>query len=146
MRLVTSMMTIKEMSDDEIKNIIEFFLHKFPNEYKSYKYNYDDSKYCEVDIDLFDVNFSKEMMDENLHKLISVCEEIMESISKEIDFIASNDDTSTEVLKYENNSNDIKNFGLFVTNRKIPDINPYYTSQICNAYVNLTYVSFGVYD
>lgn len=146
MRLVTSMMTTTEMTDDEINKAVEIFLSEFQTDYKSYKYNYDDNKYCEVDIDLLDVTFTKDTMDKDLHKLIVIYEKIMKLLPQEIDFIASNDDTSTEVLKYEKDNTDIKNFGLFVTNRKIPEIEPYYTSEICNAYVNLDHVSFGVYD
>ena len=69
----------------------------------------------------------------------------MISLSLEIDFIAANDDTDTEIIRYEKNQNDIKSFGLFVTKRNIPDIIPYYSSKTCNAYVNLTHVSFGIY-
>lgn len=49
-----------------------------------------------------------------------------------------------EILKYENDCNDIKSFGLFITSRKIPNIKPYYSSDICNVYLNFEYVSFGV--
>ncbi|MNW17279.1 hypothetical protein D3C71_2164090 [compost metagenome] len=69
----------------------------------------------------------------------------MKTLTLQIDFIAGNDDTDSAIIIYEQDNEDIKNFGLFVTNRTIPNIQPYYSSQICNAYVNLTHVSFGVY-
>ena len=145
MRLVTSMMTKEEISDADITKAIEILLKKFNNKYEIYKFNYEDRQYCEVDIDLFDVIFSKEKIYDDIGKLISAYEEMMNTISLQIDFIAGNDDTDSAILRYEKDNEDIKNFGLFVTNRTIPNIEPYYSSKTCNAYVNLTYVSFGVY-
>ncbi|HBV68411.1 MAG TPA: hypothetical protein DEF04_09645 [Clostridiales bacterium] len=145
MTFVTSMMTTKELSDDDIEKTVKIITSKFNNTVKISKYNYDDRQYYEVDIDLLDVDFSKESIYHDINKLISAYEEIMDAVSLEIDFIAANDDTDTEILRYENNANDIKDFGLFVTNRNIPNIRPYYSSKICNAYVNLTHVSFGAY-
>lgn len=139
------MMTTKEMSDSDISKATEIILGKFNNKFEIYKYHYDDRKYCEVDIDLFDVIFSKENIYDDIDKLISAYEEIMKTLSLQIDFIAGNDDTDSAILRYEQDKEDIKDFGLFVTNRIIPNIQPYYSSHICNAYVNLTHVSFGVY-
>lgn len=59
------------------------------------------------------------------------------------DFIVANDDTDTEVNKYVEDWNNIKDFGLFVTQRIIPDIKSYYNSRVCIAYLNFEYVSFG---
>lgn len=145
MRLVTTMMTKEKLSDDKISDAINILQKEFKNRYEIYKYKYDDSKYYETDIDLFDVIFTKHDIYTNISKLISCYENIMHKISVDIDFIAANDDTHNEVLRYEKNSNDIKDFGLFVTKREIPNAVPYYSSKNCNAYVNLTHVSFGVY-
>ena len=94
---------------------------------------------------MYDVQFTKETLYDGINKLISAYEEIINTTPMQIDFIAANDDTETEIAKYEKDINDVKDFGLFVTNRAIPNLKPYYSSKICNAYVNLTYVSFGVY-
>jgi hypothetical protein len=145
MRLITSMMTTEEMSESEISKATEILLGKFNKKFEIYKYHYDDRKYCEVDIDLFDVVFSKDKIYHEIDKLISAYEEIISILSFPIDFIAGNDDTDSAILRYEQDNEDIKDFGLFVTKRTIPSIQPYYSSQICNAYVNLTHVSFGVY-
>lgn len=145
MRLVTTMMTVEELSDSDISKATGILLNQFEKKYEINKYYYDDSKYHEVDIDLFDVVFSKERLYDDIDKLISAYEDIIETVSYQIDFIAGNDDTHSAVLKYEQNNEDIKDFGLFVTRRTIPNLQPYYSSQICNAYVNLTHVSFGVY-
>ncbi|KAA1176924.1 hypothetical protein [Paenibacillus sp. B2(2019)] len=145
MRLVTSMMTTEEMIEGDISKATEIILSNFKNEFEIYKYSYNDRKYHEVDIDLFNVVFSKEKIYDDIDKLISTYEEIMKTLTLQIDFIAGNDDTDSAIIIYEQDNEDIKNFGLFVTNRTIPNIQPYYSSQICNAYVNLTHVSFGVY-
>jgi len=145
MRLVTTMMTTDELSDSDISKATNILLSRFNNKYEIYKYYYDDRKYREVDIDLFDVVFSREKIYDEIDKLVSAYEEIMNTIPHQIDFIAGNDDTNSAVIKYVQDNQDIKDFGLFVTKRTIPNIQPYYSSQICNAYVNLTHVSFGIY-
>jgi hypothetical protein len=94
---------------------------------------------------LQDVKFTKETLYDGINQLILAYEEILNTLPLQIDFIAANDDTETEVLRYEKNINDIKDFGLFLTTRTIPNLKPYYSSEICSAYVNLTHVSFGVY-
>lgn len=145
MRLVTTMMTMKEMTDNYIQGAIEVLSHKFNCKAEFSKFNYDDRRYFETDVDLLDVDFTKESLYDGIDKLISAYEEIMSMVPMQIDFISANDDTETEILKYEKDINDVKDFGLFVTNRAIPNLEPYYSSRICNAYVNLTHVSFGVY-
>ena len=146
MRLVTTMMTTKELSANEVSKAVEILLSAFNNKHEIFKYNYDDSKYCETDIDLFDVVFTKQDLHDGILKLILCYEEIMREISLEIDFISANDDTNNEVLIYEKDRNDVGNFGIFATKRVIPNLRPYYSSKTCNAYVNLKHVSFGVYD
>jgi hypothetical protein len=139
------MMTTEEMLEGDISKATEIILSNFKSEFEIYKYSYNDRKYYEVDIDLFNVFFSKERIHDDIDNLISAYEEIMKTLSLQIDFIAGNDDTDSAIIIYVQDNEDIKNFGLFVTNRTIPNIQPYYSSQICNAYVNLTHVSFGVY-
>ena len=146
MRLVTTMLTIKELSDEDVYKALEILLSKFENEHEIFRFKYDDSKYYETGIDLFNVVFTKHNLYDEILKLIKCYEKIMSDISSEIDFISANDDTHNEVLMYENDRDDIEKFGLFVTNRIIHNLKPYYSSQICNAYVNLTYVSFGIYE
>lgn len=145
MRLVTSMLTKKELERENIETAVKILQTRFQNRAEVQKFKYDDRKYFETDIDLFDVVFSEEQIYEDINKLISAYEEIMCIISMDIDFIAANDDTETEIQKYEKDENDIRDFGLFVTKRKIPGIEPYLCSTICNAYLNLKYVSFGIY-
>ena len=146
MRLVTSIMTVKELEDVEINRIIQIFTSEFPVKYKTYKFKYDDRKYHEFDIDLFDVVFTRESIYDELERLIHVCESCMENVSTKMEFIAANDDTDSEIQAYETNIDNINNFGLFVTSRIIPGIKPFFSSKVCNAYVNLQHVSFGVYD
>ncbi|MBC1967135.1 hypothetical protein HCJ74_08360 [Listeria welshimeri] len=49
----------------------------------------------------------------------------------------------SEIFEYVEDWNNIKDFGLFVTQRIIPDIKSYYNSGVCIAYLNFEYVSFG---
>lgn len=146
MRLVTTMMTTKEMHEHYIQMAMQIISRRFNCKVTSSKHNYGDRRYFEADIDIFDIEFTKETLFDGINRLISSYEEIMNAIPIEIDFIAANDDTETEIAKYEKNQNDVKDFGLFVTKRTIPNLNPYYSSKYCNAYVNLSYVSFGVYE
>ncbi|HWP79905.1 MAG TPA: hypothetical protein VN446_04625 [Candidatus Acidoferrum sp.] len=146
MRLVTTMMTAAEMTDYDVQIAAKIISERFNCEVSSSKHNYGDRRYFEVDIDLLDVNFEKDTLYAGINKLISAYEEILNKIPMGIDFIAANDDTETEIARYEKDINDIKDFGLFVTKRDIPNLKPYFSSGFCNAYVNLTYVSFGVYD
>lgn len=146
MRLVTSMMTSKEMMESDIKKAVAIFEQMYNCKISYSKFKYDDRKFYETDIDLVDIVFSKSTLSAEIKKLISLYEQIMEELSMDIDFITANDDTETEIMKYENDINDVKNFGLFVTKRTISNLEPYYSSLECNAYVNLTYVSFGVYE
>ena len=48
-------------------------------------------------------------------------------------------------VRYENDWNGVGNVGLFVTPRVVPGLTPYFSSEVCRAYVNLEHVSFGVY-
>jgi len=145
MVLVTTMMTTREMTDNEVDQALKIIANKMGKTAKSSKHNYGDRIYFETDIDLIDVEFTKKTLQEGIHQLIFAYEEILETLPIQIDFIAANDDTETEILRYEKDINDVRDFGLFVTKRTIPGIEPYYFSEICNAYVNLTHVSFGVY-
>lgn len=145
MRVVTTMMTTTEMTDVSVKRAMDIISSKFNHKVLASKHNYGDRKYFETDVDLLDVEITKETLYDYINKLISAYEEILEEIPMQIDFIGANDDTETEILKYEKDNDDVKDFGLFVTRRTIPHLEPYYSSEICNGYVNLTHVSFGVY-
>ena len=145
MRLVITMMTTNEMVDNYVQKAMEILMTKFNCKAVSSKHNYGDRRYFEADVDLLDIEFTKETLYDGMNKLISAYEEIITIVPMQIDFIAANDDTETEILRYEKDINDVKDFGLFVTKRNIPNLKPYYSSKICNAYVNLTHVSFGVY-
>ena len=145
MILVTSMMTITELSDGDVQKALEIISKKLNYKAISSKHHYNDRRYFEVDIDLLDVKFTSDTLYEGIDNLISAYEEILNATQIQIDFIAANDDTETEISRYEKDTNDVRDFGLFVTRRVIPNLEPYYSSKTCNAYLNLTHVSFGVY-
>ena len=90
--------------------------------------------------------FTTENFQNNMEKLIHALEQILSSIPVDIDVIVANDDTEAEILRYEKDWNDVGDFGLFVTKRTIPNLKAYYKSNVCNAYLNTTHVSFGIYD
>ena len=145
MILVTTMMTTREMTDNEVQKASKIITSKMGKAAKTSKHNFGDRRYFEADIDLQDVKFTKETLNDGIHDLIAAYEEIINTLPIQIDFIAANDDTDSFILRYEKDTNDVKDFGLFVTKRTIPNLEPYYSSETCNAYVNFTYVSFGVY-
>lgn len=143
MRLVNTLLSLDKINDKQIGEIEEIILSEFTNERKIYQYDYPDDKYHELDIDLFDVEFTRDTIYKDIDRLIGMYEKIIEILPMSVDFIAGNDDTSAAVEIYQQNSNNIANFGLFVTRRKIDGFKPYYQSEICNAYVNFRWVSFG---
>lgn len=143
MRLVTSIMTLQKLKEEEKSKIVKLFSSQYPQKMETFVFDYEENRYYEFDIDIFDVEFTKETIHQHLHELIGLYEKIMIYVSFTLDFIVGNDDISSAVDRYENNWNDIGYFGLFVTRRKIPNQTPYYRSDVCNAYVNFECVSFG---
>lgn len=141
MKLVISMMTRSEISQENKEKISNFFIKEMNSKSETYEFIEDD--FFEFDVDLVKVNFSKATIHEDIMKVIKICESILIDVQEDIDFIIANDDTDTEVKTYVDDWNNIKNFGLFITKRKIVGIEPYYGSDICNAYLNFEYVSFG---
>ncbi|WP_207694896.1 hypothetical protein DOK67_0003130 [Enterococcus sp. DIV0212c] len=141
MRLVVTLMTKDKISEKNKNKINQIFTEAMTS--KSEVFEYTEERFFELDIDLLNIEFSKETIYNDINKIIGICEEIFSSVQNDIDFIIANDDTDTEVNKYVENWNNIKDFGLFVTSRTIPDIKPYYSSKICNSYLNFEYVSFG---
>ncbi|MBC1342759.1 hypothetical protein HB799_01530 [Listeria welshimeri] len=141
MRLVITLMTKNKILEKNKNKINQIFTEKMAS--KSEIFEYVEDNFFELDIDLLEVGFSKETIYDDLNKVISICEEILTNIQSDIDFIVANDDTDTEVNKYVEDWNNIKDFGLFVTQRIIPDIKSYYNSGVCIAYLNFEYVSFG---
>ena len=101
MRLVTTMMTSEGLSDDIIEYAAASLYNLYKSCYKIYKfgrYKYDNQKFFEIDIDLFDVVFKKQDLEENLMKLILCYEKIMRNSSVSIDFISADDDTNIETV------------------------------------------------
>lgn len=141
MRLVITLMTKNKILEKNKNKINQIFTEKMAS--KSEIFEYVEDNFFELDVDLLEVEFSKETIYDDLNKVISICEEILTNIQSDIDFIVANDDTDTEVNKYVEDWNNIKDFGLFVTQRIIPDIKSYYNSGVCIAYLNFEYVSFG---
>ena len=145
MKLVASIMTKEEMAEHDVQTAINILTETFHCKAKATKYKYQERKYYETDIDLLNVQFTKKSLYSDLDKLVLAFEEILGKIPQQMEIIIANDDTETEITQYEKDQNNIKDFGLFITGRIIPDIQPYYSSETCNAYLNLTYVSFGIY-
>lgn len=141
MRLVVTLMTKEKISKTKSNRIEQIFSNKMASESKIFEYQEGD--FFELDIDLLEINFSKDNIYDGIDILINICEEVLTDIESEIDFIIANDDTATEVDKYVKDWNDVKDFGLFVTPRVVPKLKPYRDSQISHAYLNFEYTSFG---
>ncbi|EKZ0834636.1 hypothetical protein RA068_001644 [Listeria monocytogenes] len=143
MRLVTSIMTSHKLTEEEKIKIMKMFSSVYPHKMETFTYDYKENKYHEFDIDLFDVGFTKETIYQDINKLVSLYEKVMAAFPFVLDFIAGNDDTGSAVEIYENDWNAVESFGLFATSRKVANLKPYYSSDMCNAYLNFEYVSFG---
>lgn len=141
MRLVITMMSKQAFSSLEKKEINDLLITNMNS--NSEVFNYSEGDFFEVDIDLMDVEFQKETIYSHMDKVISLCEFIIKEVRADIDFIIANDDTATEVEKYVGDWNNVRDFGLFITSRSIPNLSTYYSSEICNAYLNFEHVSFG---
>lgn len=144
MKLVNSYMSKEEIKQTDLAKIIEILSQQYGNKYEIQKLKYEDRKYYEVDVDLLDVNFSEERIYKDMDKLIQIHEKVLSVLEMDVDIIVANDDTDTEILIYENDRNNIGGFGLFITKRDIPNIEPYYSSDVCKAFLNFENVSFGV--
>jgi hypothetical protein len=143
MRLVITFISAKYFSDDDI-NAFLIELDKYFNVKKeTYRFSY--PEFFELDIDLININFSKETIYFNLLDIIHVCENILSKIRNDIEFIIADIDTGIFVDDYKEDRNNIGDFGIFVTKRSIPNEDKFYSSEICNAYVNLVTNSFGLY-
>lgn len=141
MRLVITLMTARKISNENREKIEKIFSDEFSSRHKIFEYQ--EESFFELDIDLLEVNFSKETIYDSINILINICEKILTDIQDGIDFIIANDDTSTEVDKYVKDWNDVKDFGLYITPRLIPNLRPFRDSQISKAYLNFEYTSFG---
>ncbi|PVC66651.1 hypothetical protein C2I27_16900 [Priestia megaterium] len=144
MRLVNTLLSEHELKKEDIEVICNIFKKQYDENIEVNSYKYDDRKYYETDFDIIDVEFLKENIYIEIDKLIKIHEKIIQLVNQNVEIIVANDDTDTEIQIFENNCNDISGFGLFITSRKILELEPYYTSDICNAYLNFENVSFGV--
>ncbi|MED3916395.1 hypothetical protein [Priestia megaterium] len=144
MRLVNTLLSEHELKKEDIEVICNIFKKQYDENIEVNSYKYDDRKYYETDFDIIDVEFLKENIYIEIDKLIKIHEKTIQLVNQNVEIIVANDDTDTEIQIFEKNCNDISGFGLFITSRKILELEPYYTSDICNAYLNFENVSFGV--
>lgn len=144
MRLVNTYISEQELKKQEIEVIYNLFMKQYTEVIEVNSYKYDDRKYYETDFDLIDIEFKKENISKEIDKLIKVHEKVIQTIDQKVEIIVANDDTDAEIQLFENDYNNVSGFGLFITNRNIQELESYYTSDICNAYLNFENVSFGV--
>ncbi|WP_285398072.1 hypothetical protein [Lysinibacillus sp. fls2-241-R2A-57] len=144
LRLVNTYLSEEEITKQEIEVIYNLFMPQYTEEIEINSYKFDGRKYYETDFDVIGIEFLKDNIYKEIDKLIKIHEKAIQSINQDVEIIVANDDTDVEVQTFENNCNDISGFGLFITKKKIHEIEPYYTSDTCNAYLNFKNVSFGV--
>lgn len=144
MRIVNTYLSEQELKKQEIEVICNLFMKQYPEEIEVNSYKYDDRKYYETDFDLIEIEFQKENIHKEIDKLIKVHEKVIQTIDRKVEIIVANDDTDAEIQIFENDYNNVSGFGLFITKRNIQELEPYYTSEICKAYLNFENVSFGV--
>ena len=144
MRLVNTLLSEHELKKEDIEVICNIFKKQYDENIEVNSYKYDDRKYYETDFDIIDIEFLKGNIYIEIDKLIKIHEKVIQLVNQNMEIIVANDETDTEIQVFEKNCNDISGFGLFITSRKIRELEPYYTSDICNAYLNFENVSFGV--
>ncbi|WP_374966102.1 hypothetical protein [Lysinibacillus sp. RS5] len=144
MRLVNTYLSEQELKKQEIEVICNLFMKQYTEEIEVNSYKYDDRKYYETDFDLIEIEFQKDNIYKEIDKLIKVHEKAILSIDQNVEIIVANDDTDVEIQLFENDCNNVSGFGLFITKRFIQELEPYYISDISNAYLNFENVSFGV--
>jgi len=143
-RLVNTYLSEQELKKQEIEVICNLFMKQYTEEIEVNSYKYDDRKYYETDFDLIEIEFQKDNIYKEIDKLIKVHEKAILSIDQNVEIIVANDDTDVEIQLFENDCNNVSGFGLFITKRFIQELEPYYISDISNAYLNFENVSFGV--
>ncbi|TKI53081.1 hypothetical protein FC756_25875 [Lysinibacillus mangiferihumi] len=144
MRLVNTYLSEQELKKQEIEVICNLFMKQYTEEIEVNSYKYDDRKYYETDFDLIEIEFQKDNIYKEIDKLIKIHEKAILLIDQNVEIIVANDDTDAEIQLFENDCNNVSGFGLFITKRFIQELEPYYISEICNAYLNFENVSFGV--
>lgn len=144
MKLVNSYLSKQPLTEQEISTITHLFTKHYEEEIEINSYKYDHRIHYETDFDLVGIEFQVHTIHSELDKLITIHEQAMLLLDQPVEVIVANDDTDTEIQMFETDSNDVSGFGLFITQKSIPDIKPYYASENCYAYVNFEYVSFGV--
>ncbi|MCD2248023.1 hypothetical protein LAX74_014190 [Listeria marthii] len=78
MRLVITLMTKNKILEKNKNKINQIFTEKMALESEMFEYVEDD--FFELDIDLLEVEFSKETIYDDINKVISICEEILTNI------------------------------------------------------------------
>lgn len=144
MRLINSYLSEHELKKQEIDVIHKLFEEQYAEKIEVISYKYDDRKYYETDFDVIGIEFLKENIYEEINTLIKIHEKALQLINEKVEIIVANDDTDSEIRVYEKNCDNVSGFGLFITKRKIEGLEPYYSSDICYAYLNFEHVSFGV--
>ncbi|MEW5568676.1 hypothetical protein [Rossellomorea marisflavi] len=144
MRLVNSYLSKQPLTEQEISTITHLFTKHYEEEIEINSYKYDHRIHYETDFDLVGIEFQVHTIHSELDKLITIHEQAMLLLDQPVEVIVANDDTDTEIHLLEKDPNNVSGFGLFITQRSIPTIKPYYASQNCYAYVSFEFVSFGV--
>ncbi len=144
MRLVNSYLSRVELTENDIFRVTSELIDSYSRNIEVNKFKYPNRIYYEVDFDILEIDFTKESIIDDIKKLVLTHEKILHFLKKDVDIIVANDDTETEILRYEIDNNDIADCGLFITKRQILNLEPFYSSKYCNAYLNFEYVSFGV--
>ncbi|MBC2139861.1 hypothetical protein [Listeria innocua] len=61
MRLVTSIMTSHKLTGEEKIKIMNMFSSVYPHKMETFTYDYEENKYHEFDIDLFELDLQKKL-------------------------------------------------------------------------------------
>ncbi len=116
MRLVNSYLSGAEFSNGEIEKIKELIQSEYSEKIDVQSYKYNDRKNFEVDVDILDIQFSKNRIKEDILRLIKTHEKVLNQIEKDITIIIANDDTDSEILLFEQSHENIPKM-IYVINK-----------------------------
>lgn len=144
MRLINSFLSKEAFIESETMAIKKAFENNYEEKIELQSFKYDDREFFELDVDILDIEFSKENLEVQLRKLIRIHDELLAKLNKEIFIIIANDDTDSEIILFEEDSNSTKNIGMLISKKQIGTDEPYFKADNCVIYLDFKYVSFDV--
>lgn len=139
------------LSKDEIeKKSINLIMDKLHSEYSNFvikheRYKYSERSYIENDFDIVDINFKKELITQQLDKLIEIIVFIFKNVSTEIEIIGGFNDTENAISQYETDRlKNYRNWNLFASKSITSEKDAYKVNDDIYIYQSFKYDGMGI--